>query len=118
MQALESHHSLSTCQDTLTSATSRGSVPQCQKLNPDCAWGRLQSKQSDPPTSPHSLPPLSQWACGAGYEPHSALPMSLPLLLCPFSPARPAAFRDVSTLSTSFVSLYSPPPLTWPVLTF
>ena len=52
---------------------------------------------------------VSQHGACAGYEPHSALPMAIPHLLCPFSPARPAAFRDISTLTTSAVSLYSPP---------
>ena len=52
---------------------------------------------------------VGQLGTCAGYEPHSALPMAIPMLLCPFSPARPEAFLDISTLTTSAVSLYSPP---------
>lgn len=41
-------------------------------------------------------------AC-SGYEPHSALPVALPLVFCEESPLVPPALRSVKVLATSAV---------------
>ncbi len=40
---------------------------------------------------------------GAGYEPHSHLPITLPMVLCEFSPLCPPALRSAQMLATSVV---------------
>lgn len=40
---------------------------------------------------------------GAGYEPHSHLPIMLPMVLCEFSPLCPPALRSARMLATSAI---------------
>ena len=43
-------------------------------------------------------------ACwGTGYEPHSALPIAMPMVFCEHSPVLPQALRSVKVLATSAV---------------
>ncbi len=42
-------------------------------------------------------------ARGAGYEPHSHLPIALPMVLCEFSPLVPPALKSVRALATSVI---------------
>ena len=79
----------------------------CALLKLECRGSSLRMQHTQPHAELGAAPqPAAKAAAVAGYEPHSTLPMAIPMLLCPWSPNRPAAFpATIATLTTSVVRL-------------